>query len=82
MSVYGQWSVEYMSKPRYDMRTARFATGAVFVTDSWERYDASSGLWSNGLLSDTRIGIAVGQAGSKAYFAGLWGADVRCLLCR
>jgi len=59
-----------MSTPRYDMRTAHFDTGAVFVTSSWERYDATNDVWSNGLLSDPRIGIAVAQAGTKAYFAG------------
>ena len=69
-SAQAQWSVEYMSTPRYDMRTACFATGAVFVTSSWERYDATNGVWSNGSLFDPRIGIAVGQAGTKAYFAG------------
>ena len=69
-SAHAQWSVEYMSTPRYDMRTAHFDTGAVFVTSSWERYDATNDVWSNGLLSDPRIGIAVAQAGTKAYFAG------------
>ena len=52
------------------MRTAGFATDAVFVTNSWERYDAGADSWSNGLLSDPRIGIASAQAGTKAYFAG------------
>ena len=64
------WSVQYMNQPRYDMRTATFPSDAVFVTDSWERYDNISNSWSNGLLSDTRIGIAAAQSGSKAYFAG------------
>lgn len=64
------WSVQYMSQPRFDVRTAAFPSDAVFVTDSWERYDNSSNSWSNGLLSETRIGIAAAQSGSKAYFAG------------
>jgi len=64
------WSIQYMSKPRYDIRTATFASDAVFVTDSWERYDTLSNSWSNGLLSDTRTNIAVAQSTSKAYFAG------------
>ena len=65
-----QWSVDYMSTPRYNMGVAQFASGAVFVTDSWERYDATNHVWSNGLLSDARISIAAAQSGTKAYFAG------------
>src|SRR6187549_3771910 len=65
-----QWSVEYMSQPRYNIVTAKFPTSAVFVTNSWERYDASTDTWSNGALSDVRLEISLAQAGSKAYFAG------------
>ena len=65
-----QWSIEYMSQPRYNMLTARFPTHAVFVTNSWERYDASTDSWTNGLLSEARIGITAANAGTKAYFAG------------
>ena len=67
-----QWSIEYMSQPRYTMQTAQFSDHAVFVTDSWERYEASTTSWSNGILSQPRVGIRVAQAGTKAYFAGGW----------
>ena len=68
--VFAQWSVQYMSQPRYNMATARFPAHAIFVSDSWDRYDVSTDTWSNGVLSDARLEISVAQAGTKAYFGG------------
>ena len=63
-----QWSTEYMSQPRYNMQTAQFSDHAVFVTDSWERYEASTDSWSNGVLSQPRVNVRGAQAGSKGVF--------------
>jgi hypothetical protein len=35
--AFSQWSVEYMSAPRYVTASAQFPNHVVFVTDSWER---------------------------------------------
>jgi hypothetical protein len=71
-SALAQWSIEYMSQARYNVQTAQFPNHAVFVTDSWERYDATADSWSNGNLSRPRVGVRGAQAGTKAFFAGGW----------